>query len=273
MDQSATRLDIPQRHDAAGARQSPDEPAPVYVTGGHPDSRVVVVCEHAANRTSGRFGDLGIDAALMTSHIAWDPGALGVAKALADAFGAPLVHGGLSRLLYDCNRPPEARDAIPARSEVHDIPGNRDLSEAGRARRIAEIYEPFHAGLNDMLQSRPALPVLITVHSFTPVYRGVTRAVELGILHGEDPTLARAMLATTPKDNRYETRINAPYGPADGVAYTLDRHGSANGLLNVMLEIRNDLIATPEAEQAMADLLAPWLERAIAAAGEKGTGR
>ena len=264
MKQTAAR-----RPDTLQATTSPAEPAPVHVREGHPDSRVVVVCEHAVNRMSARFGDLGIDPALLDSHIAWDPGALGVAEALAKSFRAPLVHGGLSRLLYDCNRPPQAKDAIPDRSEIHDIPGNRALSETERTRRVEEIYNPFHASLADVLHTRPARPVLITVHSFTPVYRGVTRAVELGILHGEDPTLARAMLTTAPEDNRFDTRINEPYGPADGVAYTLDRHGSANGLLNVMLEIRNDLIATSAAEQAMARMLAPWLEAAMGAAEEE----
>ena len=226
-------------------------------------SRTLIVCEHASNRVPEALDGLGLDPSLLDSHIAWDPGALGLAKALAGRLDAPLVHGGLSRLVYDCNRPPDAPDAIPAVSEVHDIPGNIDLAQGARARRVAHVYRPFENRLAYAIKACAGLCLLVTVHSFTPVFRGERRSVEIGLLHGDDPRFAQAMLAGAPASNRFVTRINEPYGPEDGVAHTLNAHGVANGLLNVMLEIRNDLIATSDAQEAMAGLLAPWLAETL----------
>lgn len=223
----------------------------------------LLVCEHASNRVPDALDGLRLDAATRQSHVAWDPGALGVARALAPLLGAGLVHGAVSRLVYDCNRPPEAADAIPEVSEIHVIPGNRDLSAEARAERVAEIYEPFRRTLAARIAAgRPHLRLLVTVHSFTPVYRGVARAVEIGILHGRDAAMARAMMAEKPADLPWLVRLNEPYSAADGVAHTLDLHGADNGLASVMIEIRNDLIPTPERQQAMAEVLAPWIGRA-----------
>lgn len=229
----------------------------------------LVVCEHASKRIPAEFADLGLAPGLLSSHIAWDPGALGLAKALAEALDAPLVHGGVSRLIYDCNRPPEAPDAIPEVSEIHKIPGNCGLSRTARQARINEVYQPFHERLAEAIRAcRPA--VLVTIHSFTPTYRGLARAVELGILHGIDPRFALAMMENEPEGSRYNIRLNEPYGPEDKVAHILDRHGVGNGLLNVMIEVRNDLLTTPDQQRTVAELLSPWIMRTQAAvdAGE-----
>ena len=97
----------------------------------------LLLCEHASNAIPAAYGDLGLDAEAMTSHAAWDPGALDLAQRISQDWGLPLVYGAVSRLVYDCNRPPEAPDAIPARSEMYAIPGNRDLTDASRAARAA----------------------------------------------------------------------------------------------------------------------------------------
>lgn len=240
--------------------------APVVQVLPAPDSAdCLLVCEHASNRVPGALGGLGLDAAALHSHVAWDPGALGVARGLAERLAAPLVHGAISRLVYDCNRPPEAPDAIPQRSEAYEIPGNLGLSAEARAARVAGVYAPFRAALaGEIFRRRGALRLMVTVHSFTPVYLGVARAVEIGILHGRDAGMARAMLAERPAELPHEVRLNEPYGAADGVAHTLDEHGGANGLASVMIEIRNDLIVTPAAQAAMAARLAPWITRAAA---------
>lgn len=242
----------------------------VHVRPARSDADVIVVCEHASNRIPDGTA-LGLPPALRDNHIAWDPGALPVATALADLLDAPLVHGGISRLVYDCNRPPEAPDAIPARSESHDIPGNATLTEAGRQERIGNVYLPFRDTLAAEISSRKAaLSLMVTVHSFTPVFHGRQRDVEIGLLYGTDPRFAAAMAALPPKGWRFDTRINEPYGPEDGVAHTLDVHGSANGLRNVMLEIRNDLIATADAQQQMARDLAGWITATLASTAARG---
>jgi len=119
------------------------------------------------------------------------------------------------------------------------------------------------------LDSRPAPPALVTVHSFTPVYHGRRRAVELGILHDDDSRLADAMLARAPAHTAMRTGRNDPYGPEDGVTHTLRRHALPRGLPNVMLEIRNDLIATPADQDRAAAALCALLAAALGALGHE----
>ncbi|KUP94987.1 N-formylglutamate amidohydrolase [Tritonibacter horizontis] len=227
-------------------------------------AEVLVVCEHAANWIPPELTGLGLDEAARTSHIAWDPGALAVSRQLASALGAPMVEGCISRLVYDLNRPPESPTAVPVTSEIFDIPGNRDLCDAARAQRVEAVYEPFRAALAAEIAARQgALRLLVTVHSFTPVFKGAQRAVELGLLHGRDDRFAKAMLAQKPAGTTWDVRLNEPYSASDGVAHTLDLHGCDNGLLNVMLEIRNDLIATPQQQAAWAAELAPWIKTTL----------
>ena len=236
-----------------------DAVAEVVNPGG--SSAVVFVCEHASNAIPPRFGRLGVSDETVTSHVAWDPGADAIARSMAGILDAVLVRSRFSRLVYDCNRPPEAADAIPKKSERFEIPGNRGLREFERAARAREFYLPFRSLLQRTLQSRTPAPVLVTIHTFTPVYFGERRAVEIGILHDQDPRLADAVLAIA---SGYDIRRNEPYGPADGVTHTLREHGLANGYPNVMIEVRNDLAATPEQCEAMARTLAGWIEHARA---------
>ncbi|MDF1621170.1 N-formylglutamate amidohydrolase [Pseudothioclava nitratireducens] len=231
--------------------------------------RCVIVCEHASNAFPEPWGALGLSDAQRAAHIAWDPGALGLARGLAERLGSVLIHAGASRLIYDLNRPPQSRGAMAERSEIHDIPGNRALAPETRLMRTEALYVPFHATVRAEIARRLALgldPVLVTVHSFTPVYAGKPRAVELGVIHDADPTLARAVLAEAEARTPLVTRLNEPYSAADEVTHTLALHATPMGIANVMLELRNDLIATPEAQVEMADRLAPVLEGALARA-------
>ncbi len=232
---------------------------------------VIVVCEHASCRIPKELRDLGLNADALRSHIAWDPGALPVAQAMARQMSASLIYGGVSRLVYDCNRPPEADDAMPANSEDFAIPGNASLSDADRKARVDEVYKPFCLELAGMLdRHRETLELMVTIHSFTPVYRGQKRTVELGLLHGEDERFALKMLEEAPADLPLKTCLNEPYSARDGVAHTLDVHAKPRGLLNVMIEIRNDLIETPEQQQAIADDLVHWIENTMSAIQSEG---
>ncbi len=227
----------------------------------------LVVCEHASNHFPAAFGTLGLSAEARKAHIAWDPGALNLARGLATALDAPLVAAGISRLVYDLNRPPHAPGAMAARSEVFDVPGNAALTAAERRDRTERIYLPFHAALHAEIARRLAMgrpPVLVTVHSFTPVYFGKPRAVELGIIHDADPAFARAVHAEAEARTGLTCRLNEPYDASDGVTHTLRLHATPYGLAHVMLEIRNDLLADEEAAAAMAAGLAPVLSAAQA---------
>lgn len=240
---------------------------PPVVENASAPGRLVLVCEHASNHIPARWGDLGLAAEQRRAHIAWDPGALGVARALAGMLDAVLVHAPVSRLVYDLNRAPDMAGAMPTRSEVHDIPGNAALTPADRAQRTAAIYAPFHHGLHALLMDRLArglAPVLVTIHSFTPVYFGAPRAVEFGVIHDADATLPRAILTEAQARTALRAEWNEPYSAKDDVTHTLRLQATPYGLPNAMLEIRNDLIATPEAERAMAGTLAPVLAAALA---------
>ncbi len=223
-------------------------------------SRALVLCEHASAHFPARFGDLGLSAEARISHAAWDPGALDLARGLARHLRAPLVASRVSRLLYDCNRPPESPGAMLEKSERFEVPGNRGLDPRARAARVDQIYRPFCAAVDRAMQvARPQ--ALITMHTFTPVYGGIRRAVEVGVLHDADSRLADAILAGA--DTTYDTRRNAPYGPEDGVTHSLKKHGIERGIPNVMIEVRNDLVATPEGVAAVSAWLNPLIEAAL----------
>ncbi|MBR0555044.1 N-formylglutamate amidohydrolase [Ciceribacter sp. L1K23] len=226
--------------------------------------RVLLVCEHASRRLPASVGDLGLSSDALISHIAWDPGALAVAKRMAELLDATLISQRFSRLIYDCNRPPESPSAMPEVSEIYEIPGNRDLSPAEKFARTAALYVPFHdrvASEIALRRQRGAAPVLVTIHSFTPVYMGKRRDVEIGILHDDDSRLADAMLNGATEGYRVER--NEPYGPADGVTHSLRLHALPFGLLNVMIEVRNDLIADVDGQERAAGYLARLINAAL----------
>lgn len=244
---------------------APGGMAPVIENAGG-QSQVLLVCEHASNAMPAPWGNLGLTAEQTRAHIAWDPGALGLARGLARRLDATLIHAPVSRLIYDCNRAPDMAGAMPARSEVHDIPGNAAITPAERLARTKAVYLPWVNGLHNLIAARIATgrrPVVVTIHSFTPVYHGQPRAVEFGIIHDADPALARAILAAARGQTGLDAQLNEPYSAADDVTHTLRLHATPYGLQNAMLEIRNDLIATPGAETAMADRLAPVLSAAL----------
>lgn len=229
--------------------------------------RVLIICEHAARDIPPEFGTLGLTEDQRSAHIAWDPGALGLARGLARRLDAALVRAGVSRLVYDLNRPPGAAGAMAAQSEIHAIPGNRTLSPDQRLRRTREVYLRFHRRLQEEVAGRLAqgrLDALITVHSFTPVWHGRPRRVELGVIHDRDDRLARAVLHHAQLMTGMIAALNEPYSAADGVTHTLALHATPMGLPHAMLEIRSDLIAGAAAEKAMAERLAPVLRAAIA---------
>lgn len=235
----------------------------VHTDGPTGPAPVLVVCEHASNHFPAHFGTLGLDAEARMSHAAWDPGALDQARRLAQALNAPLVHGGVSRLIYDCNRPPEAPGAITAQSERFAVPGNQNLTPSERQARVDLVYTPFSKAVgNAIVTARPH--ALITMHSFTPVYHGTKRDVEIGILHDTDTRLADALLAAL-ADAPYQVARNAPYGPEDGVTHTLREHALPGQLLNVMIELRSDLLENETGRERIAAILLKGLQSALSA--------
>jgi predicted N-formylglutamate amidohydrolase len=240
------------------------EASPVILVSGDGPSPYVLICEHASNRLPKSLGTLGLPASDLQRHIAWDIGAEGVARRLARLLEAPLVLQRYSRLAYDCNRPPDSADAMPELSETTPIPGNCHLSSADRLARIGEIYRPFHAAVAGLLDRRAAEGVrstVVSIHSFTPVYKGRPRTVELGILHDRDTRLAAQLIGAFPD---VDARLNEPYGPADGVLHTLNLHAAPRNLMHVMIEIRNDFIPDERGQHEWARRLSVPLLHAAA---------
>lgn len=240
---------------------SPSQPVNVMNRAGR--GRVMLVCDHASNFVPPEYGTLGLEPAELARHIAWDPGAMEVSSRLSRRLDAPLVASGVSRLVVDCNRSPDAPDLIPEVSETTAIPGNAGLDPPDRSRRIGLAHQPFHAAVDGLLNERLARGQetwLISIHSFTRIYKGAPRPWHVGILHDDDTRLSAPMIATLRQEGGLTVGDNQPYSPADRVYYTLERHGRARGLPCVMIEIRNDLIADAAGQRQWADRLARTLE-------------
>lgn len=252
---------------SANSLLDPAEEATIAVRRPHGTSDILLVCEHASRRLPKSLGTLGLDAATLESHIAWDIGGLAVAERLSDALDATLVAQTYSRLAYDCNRPPESPAAVPATSEIFDVPGNRGLSAADLKARADSFYHPFQGAIAEIVAARRAAGrrvALVTIHTFTPIYFGKPRAVEIGVLHDADARLADALLAALGAATAgLRVERNEPYGPADGVTHTLRLQALPLGLLNVMIEIRNDLVRAAEGQDKVARILAGALSEAL----------
>jgi predicted N-formylglutamate amidohydrolase len=218
-------------------------------------SPYVLVCEHASNRLPKSVNGLGLPPEALNLHIAYDIGAEGVARLLSRLLDAPLVLQRYSRLVYDCNRPPEQDSAMPEVSESTSIPGNVGLSAEDRLQRTREFYRPFHHAISDMLDVRASAgrkTILVSIHSFTRLYKGKERAVELGVLCDRDASIASKLVKAFPN---VDVRLNEPYGPKDGVLHTLNLHAAPRGLKSAMIEIRNDLIANERGQNEWAQRL------------------
>ena len=205
------------------------------------------------------LGDLGLPASEFERHIAWDVGIAGVANALSRHLDAHLIAQRYSRLVIDCNRPPEAPSSIPRLSEATVIPGNEDLTpDAAEARRGA-IFDPYHRRIDAVIgrRLRDNIPtVLVALHSFTPVYAGVARPWHIGTLYHRDTRLPPLLLEYLRAEGDLVVGDNEPYAVSDDSDYTIPVHGEKRGLMNSGIEIRQDLIADPAGQQQWAERLA-----------------
>ena len=227
-------------------------------------SDILLLCDHASRHVPADLADLGLSQRDLSSHIGWDIGAADLTRALAQRLDAAAVLATFSRLVVDANRRAEAPDLVAEVSDNVAIPGNTGLVDEGRAQRLALYHAPYHDAIDTVMRShRPGLRAVVSVHSFTPRLHGEDRPWHLGILFDRDDRLARALHAELAAEDGLVIGLNAPYAPSDGVYYTVERHAVSRGLLNVMLEIRNDLLGDPAAIAAWADRLAQGLTRAV----------
>ncbi|KZX94359.1 MULTISPECIES: N-formylglutamate amidohydrolase [unclassified Sulfitobacter] len=239
---------------------------PYLIEGETRSGRWLVTCDHAAPTVPKAIanGDLGLPAEDMNRHISYDPGAAGTSRALGDRLDAPVLLGNFSRLVIDPNRGEDDPTLLMKLYDGTIIPANRNADAAERERRLALCHRPYHEAYA-RLAARPAT-VILAIHSFTPQLRGrPPRPWQIGVLHAGDERLSRPMLDLLRSETDLTVGYNEPYTgflPGDSI----DRHALRHGRPNILIELRNDLIATKEQQQDWADLLVPLLERVLAQA-------
>ena len=222
---------------------------------------LLFLCDHAGNRLPSGYGTLGLDPALFETHIAYDIGAADVTRALAAAFGAPALLGVYSRLLVDLNRGPDDPTLVMQLSDGSIIPGNRGIGPQEAARRAAQYHAPYHQAIAEQA-ARLDNPILISLHSFTPAWKGAKRKWELGVLWDKDGRLAVPLMARM-REAGFEVGDNEPYsGALEGD--TLNRHGTRHGRPHVLIEMRQDLVDNQDKAAAMAARLKVILSAALA---------
>ncbi len=218
-----------------------------------------MTCDHYGRSIPRILGDLGLPTSELTRHIAWDIGIAGVAEALSRQLDAHLIAQRYSRLVIDCNRPPAAPSSIPRISEATVIPGNEGLARDETAARRRAIFDPYHRRIAEVIDQRlrASMPtVLVSLHSFTPVYAGIVRPWHIGTLYHRDTRLPPLLLKLLRAEPDLVVGDNEPYAVSDETDYTIPVHGEARGLMNTGIEIRQDLIADHAGEMQWADRLA-----------------
>lgn len=242
-----------------------DEASPVIALNRHGGSPFVIVVDHAGRSLPRRLGDLGLPAAELQRHIAWDIGAFEVAQRMSAALDAALVAQHYSRLAIDCNRDPGVATSIATVGEYVEIPGNRGLSQAEAAARRAEIFDPYHQHIRELLDERLAAgrpTILVAQHSMTNVFKGERREMHAAVLYNRDRRFAGLVLDALRGEPGLVIGDNEPYFVSDESDFTIPRHGEARGLPHVEIEIRQDLIGDAAGQDEWAQRLTRVLQQA-----------
>ena len=253
-------------HTAPSATTTPTAADDAYeIVPGDPGAGLVLIADHASNRVPDDLAGLGLPAAEFERHIAWDIGVEPLTRALAARLGVPAVLSRFSRLVIDPNRGDDDPTLVMRLSDGAVVPGNAHLDEAGRAARIARFWRPYDAAVTatiDAAFTAGRAPILFSLHSFTPIWRGVPRPWHCGVLWDADPRLPEFLLARLGGDPALVVGDNEPYdGALEGD--TMYRHGTVRGLVHAILEVRQDLIGTDAGVAEWADRLEPILREAM----------
>ncbi len=247
----------------------PGEPLPYELHNEDAGGRLLLVCDHASNLVPACLENLGLSDAELARHIGWDIGAADVTRHLSDRLGAPVVLAGYSRLVIDYNRALDHPGLILAESDRTPVPGNAGLDAAQRRARIDALYDPYHGAVEEQVDRLRALcaagesPVVISVHSFTPVFDGVERPWQVGILWNGDARLPVPLIARLREEPDLVVGDNEPYSAREGYGHTLETHGDGRGLANALIEIRQDLIDTHHGAVAWAERVAAVLQQTL----------
>jgi len=236
-----------------------DQPAYELAGVHHFDSPILVVCDHASNYVPEALQGLHIDAQHLEQHIGYDIGAAGVSRMLAEQLAAPAVLAGFSRLVIDANRFLSAHDSIPSISDGIAISGNESLSVIDTMLRVEELFLPYHYQINQAvanIRKHFSMPLLMSVHSYTPIFQGFERPWEIGILWEGDDGIATMLIDYLRENSDYHVGENQPYHACNPVGYTIKTHAESMNYPHVLVEIRQDLIKHESGQREFASLFA-----------------
>lgn len=239
---------------------------PVETLAGDPSCGLLLLCDHASNALPHNYGSLGLLQHELERHIGYDIGAAAVTRGLAAHFGAPALLTRYSRLLIDPNRGEDDPTLVMRLSDGAIIPGNRHADAAEIADRVARYHRPYHAAISahlDAVLAQGHVPLIFSMHSFTPVWKGRARPWQIAVLWDKDPRMARPMIEHFRADPALTVGDNEPYdGCLEGD--TLYQHGTRRGLPHVLIEVRQDLIADAAGVADWTARLAACLEHLLA---------
>ncbi|MGD9921715.1 MAG: N-formylglutamate amidohydrolase [Pseudorhodoplanes sp.] len=234
---------------------APDDPPAAVALRPRGASPFLLVSDHAGRRIPRALGDLGVSESELRRHIAFDVGIEPVVRFMSEELDAHAILQPYSRLVIDCNRPFQAESSIARISETTPVPGNVKLTKDEIDARQREVFAPYHAAITAELdrRKRDGLPAfLVAMHSFTPVYKGVTRPWHSGVLYNRDSRFAAFVLRLLREEDAMTVGDNEPYTVSDDTDYTIPVHGEQRGLPHVAIEIRHDLIETDSDQRAWA---------------------
>lgn len=234
---------------ATGALIGPGDPPPFSIQNEDGRAPFLLVCDHASRAIPRAMRQLGVADWVLERHVAFDIGAADLTRALARRFDAPAVMAGYSRLIIDLNRDLGAASSVVRVSDGIAIPGNLDLDEAAKQQRVTTFFDAYHGAIAERLDAferRGQVPALISVHSCAPVYRRAKRPWHIGVMWDRDPRIARALMARLSQVDGLCVGDNQPYSGRHAEDFTVDHHGERRGLPCVGVEVRQDLLDTPE---------------------------
>jgi predicted N-formylglutamate amidohydrolase len=198
--------------------------------------KYVVSCEHASAALPEEYGTLGLGAGALHSHIAWDPGAAEIAKALADRLGAPCELGGWSRLLVDLNRSETNPNVVPAVAFGVLVPGNQLLPMREIEARIARYHRPYWDTVERLVRVEPC--VHISIHSFTPDIEPEKRQFDVGLLFDREDV---SPLASALRQRGYSVEHNQPY-PGSMDLITTAMRARVSGYVGIEIELNQAMM-------------------------------
>jgi predicted N-formylglutamate amidohydrolase len=243
-----------------------EDPPPFVILHEHGAAPALLICDHASRAFPRGMGRLGLPELPSWQHMAWDIGAGELTRGLASALDAPAVLAGYSRLVVDCNRRTDDPEAFRAESDGWAIPGNASLTEFERRVRLACFFDPYHEAIAAMLadfRRRGVVPMVVSVHTFTPQLAGVARPWHVGVLWDKDAASARRLIGGLREVDGLVVGDNEPYSGKHPSDYSIDHHAEQAGLPHVCIEVRQDALESPAGVERWVRLLARLLRELI----------